>query len=251
MGSDHSGHRDVIEPMRARPRSAEQLAALFAGGWPAFIGADALAAEHLPRVRETFGDLEVVLLRDGHLVAAAWGVPIAWNGTPEDLPGGYSDALRRAVGDHQAGAQVDALVVCAAQVRPDATRRGLAATLITALADAGVQRGLHRVVAPLRPTLKHRYPLTAIQDYATWTRPDGLAVDPWLRTHHALGARTIAVTEASQVFTGTVSQWRAWTGTALPASGSYIVPEALAPLTVDHHADRGVLREPGIWVQHR
>ncbi|GAA1854494.1 hypothetical protein GCM10009714_39540 [Microlunatus capsulatus] len=54
---------------------------MFAGGWPAFIEADAEAARHLPAIRATFGHLEVALLQDDVLVAAGWGVPLAWDGT--------------------------------------------------------------------------------------------------------------------------------------------------------------------------
>lgn len=65
-----------------------------------------------------------------------------------------------------------------------------------------------------------------------------------------LGARFVGVAEASQTFSGTVQQWQDWSGLALPASGSYVVPEALAPVTIDQAADRGICVEPAIWVQH-
>lgn len=44
----------TVKPFHLRPRPADELAALFAGGWPAFIQADALAARHLPTERATF-----------------------------------------------------------------------------------------------------------------------------------------------------------------------------------------------------
>lgn len=124
--SDGDGLAGVVaEPLRLRPRPPAQWEALFAGIWPVFIGADAVSAMHLPRVRRLFGDYEVVLIRDGVLVAAAWGVPLAWAGSVQDLPGGYSDSLARAVTAHDGGIEVDTLVLCAAR-----------------------QHGLHRVVAP-------------------------------------------------------------------------------------------------------
>jgi GNAT superfamily N-acetyltransferase len=237
--------------MRSRPRPPEQLTALFAGRWPVWIDADAVATRHLPRVREAFGDLEVALLVDDVLVAAAWGVPVVWNGTVADLPRGYSDALVRAVADLDAHSEVDTLVVCAAQVRPDRTGTGLASDVLTALCEAGRSRGLHQVIAPLRPTGKHRHPSTPIGEYTAWARPDGLSLDPWLRTHQRMGAHVLATTEVSQAFTGTVQQWRAWTGESLLVSGAHVVPDALAPLHVDLDADLATLVEPGVWVRHR
>ena len=237
--------------MQLRERPPAELAALFSGGWPAFIDADAVAARHLPTVRATFPDLEVALLQDDVLVAAGWGVPIAWDGTVDQLPGGYSDALARAVIEHQAAEPQDTLVVCAAQVRPDAARAGLAAAVLDGLIEAARAVGLAQVVAPLRPTAKHRYPLIPIEDYVVWTRADGSAFDPWLRTHFRLGAHLLGTSPASQIFTGTVQQWEEWSGLAMPGDGSYIVRDALTPVSVDHAANLGACAEPSVWVRHR
>lgn len=236
--------------MHARDRSAAELAALFSGGWPAFIEADELAAQYLPAVREMFSGLEVALLQHGVLVGAGWGVPITWDGTAENLPGGYSDVLQQAVTGHQAGAAPDTLVVCAAQVRPDATGSGHAVAVLKGLIETGQTVGLPKVVAPLRPTAKHRYPLTPIEDYAGWTRTDGSAFDPWLRTHLRMGAQLLGTRPASQTFTGTVQQWQKWSGFDLPGDGAYVVPDALTPLHIDQAADRGTCVEPTIWVRH-
>lgn len=85
----------VAELMHDRPRNDAELGELFAGGWPAFIEADQETAKALPRVRELFADLEVLLIdrRSDTLVAACWAVPIRWDGTLGDLPAGYSDSL--------------------------------------------------------------------------------------------------------------------------------------------------------------
>lgn len=137
--------------MSARPRPPEQVAALFAGGWPAFIDADSVAAGCFPRVRELFGALEIVLTADadaeaeaeadGDLVAACWGVPIRWNEDPAARPTGYSDSLVRALDDHGAGAVCDTLVVCAAQVRPGRAGPGMTAAALRALIDVAGGQG--------------------------------------------------------------------------------------------------------------
>ncbi len=242
----------TAEPFRARPRPPEQLTALFGGGWPPFIDADVTAAACLPRIRELFTDLELILSADadGTLVAGCWGVPIRWDGDPAALPAGYSDSLVRALADHDAGADCDTLVIGAAQVRPDRHGAGVAGVALRALSDAARRRGLRRVVAPLRLPGKMRYPLTPIDTYAAWTRPDGTALDPWLRTHLAMGARVIGTSGTSQCFTGTVAEWERWSGMSLSDARSAILPLALAPLQLDHGRDHGELCEPAVWVRH-
>jgi GNAT superfamily N-acetyltransferase len=236
---------------RARPE--DQVERLFADGWPAFITADQEVKRHIGAVREWFADLELVLLgADDTLVAAGWSVPLCWNGDPGDLPAGYTDSLARAVDGHRRGQPPDTLVIAAGQVHPHHRGRGVAAELLTAFRALASQRGWPRVVAPVRPTLKARYPLTPIDEFASWTRPwDGAPLDPWLRTHWRLGARIIASEPRSQTMTGSVAEWEGWTAMALPATGEYVIPDGLAPLHIDREADRGVYVEPNVWMQHR
>ncbi|MEV4413282.1 hypothetical protein [Catellatospora sp. NPDC049609] len=241
----------IAEPMHARPRSPEHLAGLFAGGWPEFIFHDQQTKRHIGRIRDLFGDLELVLLDDGVPVAAGWAVPLCWNGETDDLPAGYNDSLARALADHDAGRTPDTHAVLAAQVHPGRQGEGLAARLLTALCDDAASRGRGRVICPVRPTHKSRYPLTPIERYQHWTRPDGLPFDPWLRTHVRMGARILAAAPRSQVITGTVAQWQTWTGLTFPDSGDYVIPDGLSPLHIDHRTDTGTYAEPNTWLRHR
>lgn len=236
------------ERLSARPRDEAQMEALLGSGWPAFISADRLAENYLPRLRERFSRFELVVLDDDVPVAAGWAVPIRWDGTRESLPTGYGDSLRRALEEEE---DATTLVVCAAQVHPDRIGAGLAATLLDAFCDLSVTAGYAHVIVPLRPTMKPRYPLTPIDIYARWIGEDGLPLDPWLRTHVRMGARVLDVAPRSQVMTGTVAQWEEWTGMLFPASGEYVIPGGLSTLRVDRDADEGIYVEPNIWVQHR
>jgi hypothetical protein len=84
----------------------------------------------------------------------------------------------------------------------------------------------------------------------TWTRPDGLPLDPWLRTHVRLGATLLAPAPASQTMTGTVEDWEKWTKMSFPSTGTYTIPDGLTVLTVDREADLGTYVEPNIWLRH-
>jgi hypothetical protein len=96
--------------------------------------------------------------------------------------------------------------------------------MIERMAEIGRDHGLDTLIAPVRPSLKHRYPLTPIERYLSWRRPDGTHLDPWLRTHERLGADIVKVASESVVGTGTVAEWEEWTEMALPESGAYVVP---------------------------
>jgi hypothetical protein len=76
------------------------------------------------------------------------------------------------------------------------------------------------VIAPVRPSLKTRYPLTAMDRFARWSRADGLHLDPWIRTHQRLGATILGAAPNSMIIKGTVADWESWTAMAFPETGN-------------------------------
>jgi hypothetical protein len=153
----------TVERTNARQWSDEQLADLFSEGFPAFITADMLAKQYIGRVRELFPEWNLTLVdAQDNPVAGGWGIPVRWDGTIANLPAGYTAATVRAVEEREQGVEADSLVICGAVVAGRLTGRGLAGKVLAALRDAAVEAGLTRVIAPVRPTLKQRYPLTPI-----------------------------------------------------------------------------------------
>ncbi|MGW4086335.1 GNAT family N-acetyltransferase [Streptomyces sp. NPDC004822] len=241
-----------VERTDARTWPDEQMKGLFSEGFPAFITADRLVKEYIGRVGEWFADLDLTLVDDHDVpVASGWGVPIHWDGLPASLPTGYTQALVRAVEGREAQVAPHTLVICGAVVTPSLKGRGLAGKVLAALREAARDAGLPQVIAPVRPTTKARYPLTPIETFMRWSREDGLALDPWIRTHQRLGASILAAAPASQTMTGSVAEWEDWTGMAFPESGDYVIPDGLSLLAIDRDADRGVYQEPNVWMRHR
>ncbi len=242
----------VIERLDARERSAAFLAAIGEGAFPPWlIHGDPASDVWWDRVRTGFPELQVVLTDADEPIASAWGVPLVWDGTGQGRPVGNTDALARAVRGAEEGVAPTALVVCAAVVLPVRARQGLAGELLRRMRDLPAAAHLDAVLVPVRPTLKAAYPLTDIDEFASWRRLDGLSPDPWLRTHERIGGRVLATAPRSQVLEAPVARWEAWSGLVMPSSGLYVVPRALAPVTVDRDRDRGVLVEPNVWVRHR
>ncbi|MEU1619471.1 hypothetical protein ABZ479_19505 [Streptomyces sp. NPDC005722] len=228
---------------------AEARAALW-GGWPEFILHAPSSAEYRRRALEYFPRFDVLLLDGGEVVAGGAGVPLRWDGETGTLPGGYDGALAAAVTGYEARVVPDTLCVMVAAVRPDRLGGGLAGEVLTALRERAVEAGLRRVIAPVRPTLKARYPLAGMEDFAGWTRPDGLHLDPWIRTHQRLGATVLAPAPRSMVIPGTVAEWEAWADMAFPRSGGYVVPGALDLVEIDRERDLGVYAESNLWMRH-
>jgi hypothetical protein len=238
-------------PVAQAPQYDEEAAERFAEEWPEFIFHDLDVRKYIDRRQEYFPEWEFYLVSDDErLIAGCWGVPLAWDGTVEDLPGGFTDSLVRSVLGYEKGVVPNTFVLMAAAVRSDEQGRGHAGRVITAVRDRAVAGGLARVIAPVRPTLKSSYPLTPIETFMTWTREDGLPLDPWLRTHVRLGAQILAPAPASQTMTGTVADWEKWTDMRFPSTCTYTIPAGLTTLDINHTTNQGLYIEPNIWLRH-
>lgn len=159
---------------------------------------------------------------------------------------GVAGVLVRGLRDHRRRRRPTALSALLAVVDPRVQGQGLGREVITAMATLARRHGMRALVAPVRPTLKHRYPLTPMARYARWRRPDGAPFDPWLRVHWRLGARVLGVAACSMVVDGRVKDWEAWTGMRFPASGDYVVPGALTTVRIDRTRNRGRDVEPNV-----
>jgi GNAT superfamily N-acetyltransferase len=224
----------------------------FGEGWPEIIFHDPVAKKLMPRVDELFLHLNLVVMDDeGGVIAGGWGVPLAWDGTIENLPEGWDAALVKSIDDHDAGVSPDTLCTMAAEVTKRHRGQGLGGLMLSALKDKARECGLQGMIAPARPTMKSQYPLVPIDRYADWKRGDGGLFDPWLRTHERVGAEVITTTTHSMRIEGTVQEWEDWAKMAFPESGSYIVPDALDVVHIDRDLDLGVYEEPAVWMHHR
>ncbi len=233
-----------------RPDLEAEARAAFRAGWPEFIFHDPVSREYIDRVGDCFKEYDVLLLDQEEVVAGGWGVALSWDGTRAGLPAGYDGALMAAVGGREREVEPDTLIVMAAAVRADRIGRGLAGQILTTLRQRAASAGLRAMLAPVRPTLKSRYPLTSMDQFAGWVRSDGQHLDPWVRTHQRLGAKVLAPAPRSMVITGTVTEWESWTEMAFPATGQYVVPGALDLVAIDREADLGTYAETNLWMQH-
>ena len=219
--------------------------------WPEFMLQDAVIHEHWHLLWEAFPDFQLTLLdANGAIAATTNSAPLAWNGTDAELPDGFDAQLQRSASDRDAGAQVNTLG--ALQIVVDPERRGtrLAGLMLQAMRANALGHGFRAVIACVRPTDKHRYPLAPIERYARWTRPDGEPFDAWIRLHTRLGGRIVRGAPESMVMRGSVAEWEAWTGMAFPESGPYVVPFAIDTVVIDRESDVGTYHDPNVWIVH-
>lgn len=217
--------------------------------FPEFMHHDAVVRRYWDSLFTDFAGFQIAVC-DGGIVAAGHCIPVFWDGTIGGLPAGLDGVLERGVEDLEWG-RTPTVVSALLAVVPHAHRgRGLSGVILNAMKAVAAGHGLGALIAPVRPTLKDRYPLTPMERYVRWERDDGLPFDPWLRVHRRLGALYLGIAPESMVIEGTVSEWEEWTDMRFPESGPYIIEGALQPVVMNLERDLGVYREPNVWMRH-
>jgi hypothetical protein len=224
----------VTDEIRSRP-SFQALR----DAWPEFLFHDPVSNEFWTRLYSERSEFQFVLVDGDEVLAEGNSIPVA------GMPAGWRDAFPNSFGE----GEPDRLCALAILIGIEHQGKGLSSRMLEYMRGLGNERGWE-LVAPVRPTLKERYPLTPIERYAEWRREDGLLFDPWLRAHERLGAEVVGTAGEAMRIPGTVAEWEEWAGMAFPESGSYVVPRALVPVEIDRERDEGLYVEPNVWMRH-
>ena len=193
---------------------------------------------------------QVVMVAGDQVLGVGLSVPLSWDGDTATLPQGWDGAVAAAAAFAERGAG-EASAVCVLSITiTDAGIRGLHRRILEGLKAAAGAAGAGALIAPVRPTLKDRYPLIPMEQYLRWRTPAGDAFDAEVRRHLDAGGRQAHVAEPSMTITGPVAQWEDWTGLALPGSGDHVIPGGLVPLQVDRATGTASYREPSVWIIH-
>jgi hypothetical protein len=234
----------TIATVRERPDVAAPAWELTRDTMPEYNNHGDVLNRYWPRLTGELPDFQFHLLDGDDIVARARSIPVRWDGTVDDLPPGIDGAIARCFDEG------GATVLCALVIMiPRALqRRGISRSAVQAMREIAARHSLRGVIAPVRPSLKERYPLTPIERYATWTREAALPFDPWMRVHARLGATILKPEPRSLRITGSIDEWEEWTGMRFPDDGEYVFPGGLAPLSV--RGGRGEYWEPNVWMHH-
>ncbi|MGW2561365.1 N-acetyltransferase [Streptomyces sp. NPDC001514] len=244
----------TITTLAERPELADPMWRML-DIWPEFMLNDPVGWANMGRIVAELPEYVLVATDpEGAVVARAFSVPFALDvdGRRELPDTGWDQALLWAFSDRRHGRTPDTVSAIEITVTTGMLGRGISARMVAAMRDNARARGFKELVAPVRPSAKHLEPEVPMAEYAFRTREaDGLPHDPWLRVHVRAGATIEAVAPASMTISGSLEQWRTWTGLPFDTDGPVAVPGALIPVHCFLGHGYAVYVEPNVWVRHR
>lgn len=245
----------VIASLAERPDFADKAWAM-EDLWPQFMRQDPVSNLFYARAATTYAEYVLVAFDKNDPdtpVARSCSVPFAMGDVGrEALPDdGWDGVIQWAWLDELSGRKPTHVSALEVAIRPDLRGTGLASAMLEAKRANIARLGFRDLFAPVRPSRKTLEPHVPMTTYAARVREDGLPEDPWLRLHARVGGTIEGVCPRAMTISGTLAQWRAWTGLPFDVSGDVEVPFALNPVHVSVEHDHAVYVEPGVWVRHR
>jgi GNAT superfamily N-acetyltransferase len=256
--TDKIAERLAVATFAERPDLLDKVFGEIQSAVPEFMRHDPMGALYYgDQILSRYGEYGLVAVDPAEPtrpVARGFCVPFAFrDGTPgrEELPdGGWDAVIRYGYEDQLVGNRPNAVSALEIMVAPRLHRQGISGVMLMAMRDNARRLGFRELYAPLRLTDKHKEPLTRFAEYVARQRADGLPFDSWLRTHVRAGADIVKIAPRSMTISGTLAEWRRWTGLPFAESGLAIVPGALSPIHVSLEQDHAVYVEPNLWVRH-
>ena len=214
--------------------------------WAAFLSEDEIIKKHWRNLYKIYPQYQLVFSEENGYIGLANFFPIYWDGKDSNLPAGFDQAVQLISKNKE---NANCLCALAIITKKKYAGKGYSSKILKIVKELGSKQGFGKLIIPVRPTLKPKYPLVSMKDYMKWEKA-GLPFDPWLKIHVRSGGKIVKEADPSMVVEGTIAQWREWTGMHFGNSGDYVVEGALNPVLIDLEKDFGKYVEPNVWVLH-
>lgn len=220
--------------------------------WSEFMLHSPVADAYWMQFIEAFKDYQLLMMERDDILAVINTVPIHFDKSLHELPDeGWDWGVRNSIATYQKGIKPNLLMGVQIVVNKNHQGKGLSALAVKEMANLARKKEFNNLVIAVRPSDKHHYPLIPIENYIKWQNENNLPFDNWLRVHAKAGGKIIKPCPKSMAIPGTISEWKAWTNMDFPGSGSFIIPGALNPISIDLEKELGLYIEPNVWICHK
>ena len=218
--------------------------------WPEFMMHDAVSLANWPTLLALFPEFQLTVQLGTEVIASLNSIPLAAPPVSQLDDGGWDWALETGISGKRVERPANCLCGLQIGICREMQGKGLAGMMIALMKALAQKHGFSRLIIPVRPADKALFPLISMEEYCRRKRSDGLPADPWLRAHVKCGAQMLFPCLSSMSISGSISEWKTWTGMDFPQSGKYCIPGALVPVEFFLENDKAEYIEPNYWIAY-
>lgn len=229
----------------------EEFSDLNYASWPAIGLMDNIGWDRWFEMIDKHPEYHFGVYDHGELVAIGNCIPIFEEIDLDNLPNeGWRWAILQSL-NAKKDAQPKYISALSATIHPEHRGKRLAEKILHQFKYIAKQKNCTHLLAPIRPTKKHLYPLVPMEDYIDWKREDGNPYDTWINIHTSIGGELKKVCKNAMIASWNLKKWQeTYPDIYFGSTGDYIIPYALAPVFIDLEKQHGVYYEDGVWFVH-
>ena len=241
----------IVVNFKDRPDLYEIQNDICGKAFPEFLYYSEVANKYWEKMMAYYGEYQLLLLHEDQIIAVINCMPMNLHIPDDELPEeAFNWGMEKGIKDFEAGKEINAVLGVQIIIPEEYQGKGISSIAVEELKNMCVKMRIQRLIIPIRPTLKSKYPINDIDTYIKWKNKDGLPFDPWLRVHVKKNAKIIKACKKAIEIRGTVNQWETWTKMKFPESGEYVVEGALCPIVIDRENNLGTYIEPNVWISY-
>ncbi len=240
-----------IVTFKERPDLYDLQEEICGKAFPVFLYYSEIAANTWDKMIRYYNEYQLLFLHNDKIICVFNCMPMNHDFSDEELPEDAFDwGLEKGIKDFEDGKEINAALAIQIIIPKEYQGKGISHIAVVEIKKMCAKMGIKKLIIPVRPTLKSKYPISHIDEYTKWKNEKGLPFDPWLRVHVKQNGKIIKPCNKALIVKGTIEQWETWTQMSFPESGKYVVDGALCPVRIDIENDLGVYIEPNVWVSY-
>lgn len=157
----------IVEKLSDNKKLINVINKLHSEPWPVFLSEDSWVKKYWQRLYQVYLEYQLLFRINSEYIGVANSAPIYWNGSIDNLPSGFDEAIEIIIEENE---KPNTLCGLAVVISKKHLGKGISSKIINNLKKLAKSYGYSNLILPVRPTLKSQYPTILMKNYINWKK---------------------------------------------------------------------------------